>query len=140
MKISEVIDLLEEFNSDVVHSDITGGVHYGCECCGGDSYDDESWNAMSDAYDAAEKKAMKFCSENNLVYDWADDDIAVDEYLTKISFDALFYLFSNSNIGAIKDDYDIEQDYWEMRDYYQEDRVKFIDFCSSIGFENDLQK
>jgi len=137
MNISKVIELLEEFKTNVVYSDITSEVHYGCDCgCGGDSYDDESWAAMSDTYDETEEKVKKFCDENNLTYDWADNGIA-DEYSTKISFNSLFNLFSNCNIGAIKDDYDVEQDYWEMKDYYAEDLEIFLNFCESLGFEKD---
>ena len=143
MKISEVIDVLDEFNSDVVYSDITSEVHFSCSCgCGGDSYDDESWEAMSNTYDATEKKVEEFCNENNLVYDWGveDGDISASEYVDKTSFDTLFYLYSSSNISAVKDDYDVEQDYYDMLDYYQEDQTRFIEFCVSLGFENDLLK
>lgn len=141
MKISEVVELLEEFNGAVVYSDITSEVHYGCDCgCGGNSYDEASWDSMSNAYDSTEEKIKKFCDENNLVYDWGadDEDMAKMDFVNKSSFDTLFSLFSNCNISASIEDYDGDlQAYHDMRDYYAEDLEIFLNFCVSLGFEKN---
>ena len=141
MNISDVIELLEQFDCDVVYSDITLGVHYGCSCCGGDSYDDESWNEMSLKYSKTEEKIKKFCDEHNLVYDFGadDEDMAKMDFVNKSSFDTLFNLFVNSNISAVIEDYgDDIQAYHDMRDYYAEDLEIFLNFCVSLGFKNNF--
>lgn len=141
MKISNVVALLEDFDNDVVHSDITLGVHRGCDCCGG-NYGDDLWDTMTSTYDKTEDKVKKFCDENNLVYDWGvfdDDDLAKLDFTNKSSFDTLYQLFSDSNISASIEDYgDDLQAYHDMRDYYAEDLEIFLNFCVSLGFEKDL--
>lgn len=141
MNISDVIELLDQFDRDVVYSDITSDVHYGCDCgCGGDSYDDESWNEISSKYDKTEEKIKKFCDEHNLVYDWGadDEDMAKMDFVNKSSFDTLFNLFVNSNISAVIEDYgDDVQAYHDMRDYYAEELEIFLNFCVSLGFVKD---
>lgn len=141
MKISKVIEILEVFNSDVYCSDITMGVHFGCSCgCGGDYYTDDSWDKMSNEYDAAEELAEIFCDENNLVYDWNvdKDEINQEIYKTKKSFDALFYKFSSCHINDIEESHFCSrEDYLEEVEYYREFRDDFIEYCIECGFEND---
>ena len=115
-------------------------MHFGCECCGGDSYDDDSWDEMVSTHHKTEEKIKKFCDENNLVYDWGvfdDDDLAKLDFVNKTSFDSLFSLFSNANLKADPVDYEEPQDYFDMKDYYAEDTETFVKFCQSLGFEKD---
>jgi hypothetical protein len=138
VKISEVVQLLEEFQNNVYYSDITLEVHHGCSCgCGGDSYTSETWDEMCNSYDETETKCIKFCEVNGFDYDFGIDS---EERITsdKHSFDYLWYSYFNCNIPGIPDTRDIIEEFNEEREYYKDRNKEFIEYCISVGFINDL--
>jgi hypothetical protein len=69
MKLSEVIDVILNYES-AKWSPSRIEVHFGCECgCGGDSYTAESWDAEEQAATDAINETKEFCTKFGIEYD-----------------------------------------------------------------------
>ena len=139
VKISEVIQLLEEFGLNIFYSDLTSEVHFGCNCgCGGDSYTSELWDEMVNGYDETEAKCIQFCEENGFDYDFGiDPEYRVES--NKHSFNSLWYSYYNCNLYDEPSNWDTIEEFNKEREYFKESNYEFIRRCTALGYINDLE-
>lgn len=136
IKISQVIELLEAFECDVLYSAANSEIHFGCDCgCGGDNYTDASWDAMIAELDSAEQKVIEFCQSQNMAYDYFVDN--EDLTLTSSLYE-LYSVFHNAAFNLNPDDYMTEALYLEDIEYYKEFNALFIEYCLTFGWINDV--
>lgn len=75
MKASEMLQIIQDYDQLVRHSDLRFNVIFGCECgCGGDSYDDESWAQMCEDYDKSLAKFNELCNTLGIENDLEQQD------------------------------------------------------------------
>lgn len=71
MRVSEFVSAYQDYEYNCLHSDLNMSVRLGCDCgCGGDSYTNESWQAMIETYDESEAEFKKVCSQLGLEWDY----------------------------------------------------------------------
>lgn len=71
MKASEFVSAYQDYEYNCLRSDLNMGVSFGCNCgCGGDSYTDESWQAMIEAYEEHEAQFKEVCEQIGLEWDY----------------------------------------------------------------------
>lgn len=69
MKFTELLKLVDEYES-ARYSPSRTEVHFGCDCgCGGDYYTIESWKAEEQEATDAIEKMKQWCIDNNIEYD-----------------------------------------------------------------------
>ena len=69
MKFSELEELFQDYDQ-AKWSPSRMEVHFGCSCgCGGDSYNEKSWDAEVDAANDAILKMVSFCNTYRIIYD-----------------------------------------------------------------------
>ena len=72
MTSNELISIVEDYINDVRDSELSMGVHYGCDCgCGGSYYleNEEEWDAMCDRYDESTLRFKELCKELGISYE-----------------------------------------------------------------------
>jgi hypothetical protein len=63
MNLTDLIKAAEDYEQNVIYSDLNMEVRFGCDCCGGDFYTHESWTKMCDAYDLSDQAWSLVCKE-----------------------------------------------------------------------------
>ena len=68
MKFTEIEELFQDYDA-AKYSPDRMEIHFGCNCCCGDSYTEEQWDQEVDDANAAIVKMVSFCNLYVITYD-----------------------------------------------------------------------
>jgi len=101
MNLKDLIEVAEDYEQNVIYSDLNMGVRFGCDCCGGDYYTDEDWQRLGKSHDISYDAWEQVC---------VDLQIHMDTYATLLMYQHCCYAIE-------EDDPELEDilDYLEVR-------------------------
>ena len=101
MNLKDLIQVAEDYEQNVIYSDLNMGVRFGCDCCGGDNYTTEDWQKLGETHDICYNAWEQVC---------VDLQIHMDAYATLL-------MYQHCRYSVEEDDPEIEDvlDYLESR-------------------------